>query len=43
MSNKYLSDKELLQIYGITHPEESLATKGGQICALNKMRSPKRD
>ncbi len=38
MMNKYLSDKELLQIYGIAHPDESLATKGSQIRALNKMR-----
>ncbi|MBR4623350.1 MAG: hypothetical protein IKO45_04950 [Clostridia bacterium] len=42
MSNKYLSDKELLQIYGITHPNESLSTRGEQIKALNKMRSMKK-
>ena len=38
MSNKYLSDKELLQMYGIAHPNESLVTKGEQIRALGKMR-----
>lgn len=37
-NNKYLTDKELLQIYGINHPRENLGNRFNQAKALGKMK-----
>ena len=39
---KYLSDADLLKIYGITHPDENLSGKATQKLILAKMRSQKK-
>ena len=36
-NDRYLSRKELIQVYGITHPDEPLATHADQDRAYRKM------
>lgn len=37
-NNRFLTDRELLQIYGINHPKENLGNEFNQRVALGKMK-----
>lgn len=41
-NDKYLSDKDLLQIYGITHPNENLGNRFTQQRVLREIKYPKK-